>query len=313
MTIGTITIAILLAISAAALLRAWRLVRTMEDTALLGSVRAGCGQSLGFVGCSVVCSGITELQQISQLLRQEYERYEVIVVIDSLQYAEALHEIISHYRMVSVNCASTLELPTTLRRLYRSRQRSYRRLIIVDVPHRSKHEDWNAGVMASSYDFILPISHGMALYDRAIENLAISLCSAEPRRVDVLHSTTSSISLLNRHTIIACGGFSQRTARQLTHAAIIRTSTPVAYRTCHSRKIFFASTAIIGLIFTLSVVSGATYDLRIAISAALTMGMLLSAARWVAISAKPGKCSIWDILYHFKKIVDIFPSRKFMV
>ena len=306
-------IVFLSAFSCVALLRAWHNVRAIEDSTLLDSDREGCSQSLGFIGCSVVCSGIADREQIADLLRQEYERYEVIVVLDSSFQAEALHEIVSHYRMVSVNCTPTLELPTSIRHLYRSRQRSYRRLIVVDTPHCSTYEDWNAGVMVSSYDYILPIFNGMALYNRAIENLAIVLCSVAPASAICLRSTLSPTILVSRRAVIDCGGFSSCFMQQLPHSSIIRTSVPIAYCTYHAKKIFSPRMAIITLVVTLLIVTSATQDLLLVTSILLTIGMLVSAARWVAVVSQPRKCSVRDILYHFKRIVDIFPSRKFMV
>lgn len=304
-------IVFLSAFSCVTLLRAWHNVRAIEDSTLLDSDREGCSQSLGFIGCSVVCSGIADREQIADLLRQEYERYEVIVVLDSSFQAEALHEIVSHYRMVSVNCTPTLELPTSIRHLYRSRQRSYRRLIVVDTPHCSTYNDWNAGILVSSFDYILPISDGMALYNRAIENLAIALCSSS--QIDLLRSNTSPATVVSRRTIIAFGGFSSGTARQLSRKAIVKTDAPIIYHSRHTKKIFSPRMAIITLVVTLLIVTSATQDLLFVTSILLTIGMLVSAARWVAVVSQPRKCSVRDILYHFKRIVDIFPSRKFMV
>lgn len=304
-------IALMLVISCIALCRAWHQVRAIENSTLLDEDRAGCSQSLGFIGCSVVCSGIIDREQIADLLRQEYERYEVIVVLDSTLQAEALHEIVSHYRMVSVNCTPTFELPVSLRHLYRSRQRSYRRLIVVDAPQRSKWDDWNAGIMVASYDYILPISNGVALYDRAIENLAIALCSSS--QIELLRSNTSAATVVSRRTVIASGGFSSDTVRQLSRKAVVKSDAPIIYHNRHTKKIFSPRMAIITLVITLLIVTSATYDLRITTSILLTIGMLASAARWVAVVSQPRKCSVRDILYHFRKIVDIFPSRKFMV
>ena len=306
-------ITLLLALSCVALCRAWRRVRAFKDFALLEDDRRGCCHSLGFIGCSVVCSDITEIKQIEKLLQQEYERYEVIIVLDSLLQAETLHEIITRYRMVSVNCAPTLELPATIRHLYRSRQRSYRRLIVVDAPRRSKWDDWNAGVVVASYDYILPISSNMTLYDQAIEHLAVALCTASPYPIDALRSSTSTGIVIARRAVVACGGFSPNFARQIARKAVVTSRTPIIYHTRHTEKIFSSHTAIITILVTFIIVTSAIQDLRIAISIALTVVMIFMAARWVALATRPEKCSIRDILYQLREIVNIFPFRKFQV
>ena len=127
-----------LAAIATALFRTIRIVRAIEHQTLLCNDITGCCESLGFVGCSVVCTSVSDLQQINSLLGQEYGRYEVVIVLDSTLHAEAFDLLVRHFKMVRVNCASTQELPSVLiNNLYRSRQRSYRRLILVDAPYRS--------------------------------------------------------------------------------------------------------------------------------------------------------------------------------
>ena len=309
----TYIILILLAILAiATLVRAWQRVKAIEDYTLLARDRAGCSQTLGFIGCSAICYGIEEERQISELLQQEYERYEVIIILNASQEADLLKKIITRYRLIQVNTPTRSELPCEVRHLYRSRQRSFRRLIVVDAPYSSQYEAWNVGIAISSYEYILPLNGNAALYPKAIENIAIALCTA-PQPIDVLRSTSSPAMLFNRNAIVALGGLASDVVRRIDSSSIVPTRTPILYHIRHTQKIFSPSMAIITLLVTLLTVKSATENLPFAASIILTVIMLWAAASWVAHSAKPGNCSKRDIFYHFREIVNIFPPRKFMV
>ena len=303
---------LLLAAIATALFRTIRIVRAIEHQTLLRNDITGCCESLGFVGCSVVCTSVSDLQQINSLLGQEYGRYEVVVVLDSALHAEAFDLLVRHFKMVRVNCASTQELPSVLiNNLYRSRQRSYRRLILVDAPYRSAFDDLNAGVMVASYDYILPIGASATLRPRAIEYLAIVLCSTNASNCSWIRSRSSHDCLFLRNAIIDAGGFSsdilQRCGRGYYTYAPIADHEP-------TRKVKFSlNTTIIVVVFTLLLASGAVIGVRIAISILLAVGVVWTCAKYVATIARETNCSAWDVIYLFRKIVDIFPARKFSV
>ena len=303
---------LLLTLIAIVLFRSIKIVRAIEHQALLGDDITGCGESLGFIGCSVVCTSVSDPQQISRLLRQEYGRYEVVAILDSSLHAEAFDSLVRHFKMVRVNCASTQELPSAhIANLYRSRQRSYRRLILVDAPYRSAYEDLNAGVVVASYDHILPIGSSATLRPRAIENLAIILCSANARNCAWIRSRSSHDYLFLRNAIIEAGGFSCDILRRCGEGYY--TYSPIADHT-HSRRVKFSlRTTIICVVFALLIVSSAMLDVLVTISILLAAGVVWTSAKYVATTAKETNCSAWDIIYLFGKIVDIFPARKFSV
>ena len=303
---------LLLLLIAIVLFRTIKIVRAIEHQALLGDDITGCGESLGFIGCSVVCTSVSDLQQVSRLLGQEYGRYEVIVVLDSSLHAEAFDSLVRHFRMVRVNCTSTQELPSVhIENLYRSRQRSYRRLILVDAPYRSVYDDLNAGVVVASYDHILPIGSSATLRPRAIENLAIILCSSKARNCAWIRSRSSHDCLFLRNAIIDVGGFSCDVLQRCAEGYY--TYSPIADHTQTRRVKFSLRTTIICASFTLLLVSSATLDVLVTISILLAAGVAWTSAKYVATIAKETNCSAWDIIYLFRKIVDIFPARKFSV
>ncbi len=297
---------------AIALVRTARIARAIEHQALLDNDITGCCESLGFVGCSVVCTSVSDTTHITRLLGQEYGRYEVITVLDSTLHAKAFDDIIRHFKMVRVNCSSTHELPTvSINQLYRSRQRSYRRLILVDAPHRSAYDDINAGVMVASYDYILPIGGTTLLRQRAIENLAIILCSTNARGCSWIRSHSSHDCLFLRNAVIEAKGFAPDILQRCGRGYY--TYSPIADHAPSRKIIFSLRTTIIMVLVTLLCASSAALDLRITISVVLTTMAVWAGARYVATLAKPTNCSVWDIFYLFRKIVDIFPARKFSV
>ena len=303
---------LLLAATTIVLLRTIRIARAIEHQALLHNDITGCCESLGFIGCSVVCSSVSDLQQINRLLGQDYGRYEVVIVLDSALHAEAFDLLVSHFKLVRVNCTSAEELPSVhIDNLYRSRQRSFRRLILVDAPYRSAFDDMNAGVMVASYDYILPIGTSATLRPRAVENLAIILCATDARNCTWVRSRSTHDCLFLRDAIIDAGGFSadilQRCGRGYYTYAPIADHEP-------ARKVKFSlGTTIIAVVFTLLFASGTAIDVRIAIAIMLAIGVAWASAKYVATIAKPTNCSAWDVIYLFRKIVDIFPTRKFSV
>lgn len=303
----------LTALSATALRRAWRRVRTMKDYALLCYDRTGCGQGLGFTGCSAVCCDVESIEQISGLLQQEYDRYEVIVVMDAVAQTDLLKRVVQQFRLIEVNCPTGLELSCEIRHLYRSRQRSFRRLIVVDAPAGSRYDAWSAGVEVSSYEYILPLNSEVMLYPMAIENIAIALCSAMPHRIELLRSAHSPTALFSRNAIVAAGGFSPQVASRIAPSHTLHSNIPICYRTRHTEKIFSVGTTIIALVATLITVTSATINALLVAAIIFTIIVLWLAAWWTAQVTQPRNCSMRDIFYHFREIVNIFPSRKFMI
>ena len=300
------------AASALALVRTARIARAIEHQALLENDITGCCESLGFVGCSVICTSVSDIAHITRLLGQEYGRYEVVVVLDSAQHTAEFDNIARHFNMVRVNCSSTLELPSVrIDQLYRSRQRSYRRLILVDAPYRSAYDDMNAGAMVASYDYILPIGATSSLRPRAIENLAIILCSTKARGCSWIRSRSSSDVLFLRTAVIEAGGFSPDILQRCDRGYY--TYSPIADHSPTRRVKFSLRTTIIAALVALLWVSSAVINLRLALAILLTAVMAWAGARYVATLAKPTNCSVWDIFYLFRKIVNIFPARKFSV
>ena len=77
---------ILALLAVAAVATAMRAIVIARAAAWMDMVAIGATdscESAGYVGCSVVCTGVDNMQQIESLLDVEYDRYETIVVLDA--------------------------------------------------------------------------------------------------------------------------------------------------------------------------------------------------------------------------------------
>ena len=206
--------------------------RATRRQALLTDDVAGCCESVGFVGCSIICTGVSEMGQIRDLLSEEYDRYEVVVVLDSTLQSEAFREIVAHFRMIRVNDTQTGELPSaSIAALYRSRQRSFRRLILIDRRASTPYDDLDAALSVASYGYIFPIGHNTRLCPRAIESVVITLAEPANSGVEMLHSVASGSCIFQREAIIRRGGFSPRMLRRTTPFRRICTHLPLTFHT----------------------------------------------------------------------------------
>ena len=271
---------------------------------------AGCCESLGFVGCSAICSGVRSIARIEELLGQEYDRYEVVITIDAELYPEEFSAIISHYRMIRVNCTHSEELPSaTIRTLYRSRQRSFRRLILVDKPHSDIYGDLDAAATIASYNYLLPVGPTTHLCDKSIESIAITLSEQDFHNICLLHSVATDTYTFSRDTVINNGGFSPHIVRQIPRSAQMHTYTPIAIDTKNDTEaaaLAIVSAIVLPILF-LFVGWGAV------IAATATIIAIIAIARYISQLTHPANCSLQVVLCYFRKIGSIFRCRKFQI
>ena len=271
---------------------------------------AGCCESLGFVGCSAICSGVRSIPRIEELLGQEYDRYEVVITIDAEQYPEDFSAIISHYRMIRVNCTRSEELPSAMiRTLYRSRQRSFRRLILLDKPQSDIYGDLDAAAIVASYNYLLPVSPTTHLCDKAIESIAITLSEQDFHSIGLLHSVATDTYLFSRDAVICSGGFSPHIVRQIPRSAHLHTYTPIAIDTKNDTEaaaLAIVAAIVLPIIF-LFVGWGAV------MAAISTIIAIWAIARYISQLTHPANCSLQVMLCYFRKIGSIFRRRKFQI
>ncbi len=316
MQIVQYVITALLAIAlAAASVRALRIGRAMRRRRFLGPETAGCCESLGFVGISAVCSGVKNIEHIENLLGSEYDRYELVIVMDAELSPDHFRNIATHYGLIRVNPTESDELPSArIRALYRSRRRNYRRLVLVDRAEATQYEDLDAGTAAASYDYILPIGPSDYLMPDAAETAAIAI-SDSPHHVEALRSTADTpCTVFHRETVISLGGFSPRIMSRIPSRSVLRIRLPLIHRICNVRRTRIAGwCAIFLLLAPLLILEVSSFEKTIAAATAATAAALFAAARYTAIATSPDGCSLKTILCHFSRIRNFFRPQKFTI
>ncbi len=303
-----IIIILLCVISATTLILLFRATDAARRHALLTDDIAGCCESLGFVGCSVICSGVKSLSHIEKLLGQEYDRYEVIVTLDAEEFATEFREIVARYRMIRVNCTTSEELPTAfVRALYRSRQRCFRRLILVDKAYTNAYDDLDAATSVASYNYLLPAGSHTLLCTKAVEHIAITLSEQSAHDVELFYSKTTDSYIFQRDAIIANGGFSPHIIRQIPPSAHRHTYLPLTFNNAPRTSrlpLLAGAAALLCLVFA---VAGSLSMVAVA----MTMVMILAAANYLSRLTAPIKCSLPIMLCYFSKMAPIFRRKKF--
>lgn len=127
------------------------------------------------IGMSVVVGGVVTLDELEELLSFDYLNYEVILVtdIDQLPYREVL---LSRYALVEMTIPDHLDIEdVVLRRLFRSRERRYRRLVVADQPFETLAQAYNCGVCVSGHDYVVAVNRWMKINPDALRRLSAEI------------------------------------------------------------------------------------------------------------------------------------------
>ena len=146
-----------------------------------GSICDGAGH----IGVSLICIDTPSVERVADMLAVEYERYETVVVVDSVRRAEMMAELIERYSLVRVDYLRSEEFAASgcVRGLYRSRRRCFRRLTLVDADVDSGRMAVDAAADIAIYDYISVIGGDVTLLPYAVERLVAEICSSpEPVR-----------------------------------------------------------------------------------------------------------------------------------
>lgn len=224
-----------------------RTLAALRKGRMLSSCHGYGSEAMSQTGVSVVVSGVRSVREIEQRLSSEYWRYEVIVVVDSTLDARLLHALCHKYALIRVSFPTVEELPIEgVPMLYRSRQRRYRRLVVVDRLHRSRADDWNCGVVVSSFDRIVPLEADRFLLPDALPRWVMELHESGEHRNEVLAAQVAPthffdrrrVAMFARSAVIAEGGFTGEHPR----VAMVRRlrgrqlDLPLAYSTAYRHR-----------------------------------------------------------------------------
>lgn len=211
---------ILIVCAAAATHRLAVFLRTRHDARrrrllMHGRGTGRCGtadETAAETGISVLCSGCDGIEQVERLLGTEYARYETVLALDAAACPELFEALVSRYRMIRVNPACC----DTIRNLYRSRQRGYRRLVLADRAGGTPYDDFDAAAAVAAHDYLLPLPPGCLLRPGTAERLVTELAAAPNGAPELIVSRLGEpILLVGREVVVREGGFGPRTGRSV--------------------------------------------------------------------------------------------------
>lgn len=320
-------------VAALALIIVWAIryssqsLRAEREQELLSDPSIGCHTSIGGVGCSVVCYRVGSLEQIERLLGVRYERYEVIAVIDSKSQAELFLALMARFHMVEVNNPSRGVSGGVTSQLFRSGQRRYRRLVMLDVNDtEDRYSALNQALGIASYNYIIPISSAHYLRPHAIESIAITLTDHSYREPQILLSLGDKpCYIFRRDGVIARGGFSVDLPRKIARREWLYTHQTYIYTPARSNQPN-PPTAWLLLLLCIVIFAGWQAEqsgthigyllqrLTLIIAAALSSIIALRAiANWQNTAQGTEKCSARTMLCYFRRLIAIFSRRKFII
>lgn len=237
-----------LIVAGGALFALARIVRGIHKRRLLAREHGVVSDAPEGTGISVLCSGVCEHAQLENLLAVEYARYEVVVVLDARQYFAEFDAIVTRYRMIRVNYAPCEELPVSgVHGLYRSRQRCYRRLVLVDRVQGSACGDFDAAGGVATYDYLLPVRQGCFLLPGTVKRLAAELSEYPTGVLELVRSRLAEPAMLvSREVVLREGGFNRRTGRSVLRQQRRTLYEPLLYRPCRERRMAAAWSMVAG-------------------------------------------------------------------
>ena len=181
---------------------------------------------VGDLGLSVLVPTDADAEQVAALMRIDYERCEVVVVLDGVRDEALLRLLVSRYRLIRVAYRPAEELPTVpVEALYRSRVRLFRRLVVLDVRYGRRAERLDAAAEVAACELLLPMPRGCVVQEGVVEWLV-----AEADRAVVRAPEAWSLGLLGevvcyrRSAVVRVGGFAhtRRLRRRWLPACVTR-------------------------------------------------------------------------------------------
>ncbi|MBQ4532594.1 MAG: hypothetical protein IJA24_05090 [Alistipes sp.] len=314
-TIHIIILSLLLLAVGYTIIRAIKTTKALSMYNFFVDNTAGCCESLGFTGCSVICYAVNDIEQIENLLHTEYDRYEILAVIDSRLYPDIFYSIVKQYGLIRVNTIVSDELSNThIRALYRSRQRRFRRLVLLDEAYTSPYNSLDCATLVASYEYIIPLNASMRLREHAIEYASILISENRERALVAIHSSADDeCYIIKREYIISHDGFSATLFHDVPSTQILSTPTPLIYTINNEelrrrfRNNMCAVTFLI-LLFEMIWADGLT-----AVATLLSALLIYLIVKYYNVVANDRFCPEWAMLCYFRHIRRIFYGRKFLV
>lgn len=292
-------------------LRTLCIARTIRLQRYLSGDAPGCHHTLGSVGCSILCCGIDRTDDIQHLLSDEYSHYEVVISLDADTCPKLFDEIIARYKMIRVEAPDSSEFRhKAIRRLYRSRQRCFRRLVLLDKAEESPYDELNAAAAASSFDYLLPIGRGTLLRPCAVSSLAIIISESRHKPLDIIYSHADGSMLFRRDAVASLGGFSADIGRRIAHSRRQTTYIPIFENIRPLQRDYVIRTITPTLLLTAAAIIVGGYPA--ALIMLVTMLATLSVVSYTILLTDE-KCSLAAIVCHILHIRLFFYPRNFFL
>lgn len=164
------------------------------------------------VGISILFHNIKSVSQIEQLLSVEHDRYEVVAIIDRENQQSLFEQIVNTYHLLQVNLPYTtiFHANSPLRRLYRSAERRFRRILIIDAPHSLPiHKVLTEALRVTSYEYVIVLDRALSLSPIAIELAIINISDQQQEHSDITYIYKDiAYPIWRRERLISNGGFS---------------------------------------------------------------------------------------------------------
>ena len=125
----------------------------------------------------------TIIDNIRTLLSLYYSNYEVVVVNDGSS-DDSLEKMIGHYELEKVNYYFDYRLPCKrIRGVYKSQNRSFKKLTVIDKANGGKADSLNAGLNVIRNDLVVSIDADSIMEPDALLKLAKPFMEAKDKRV----------------------------------------------------------------------------------------------------------------------------------
>lgn len=279
-------------------------VRSYRKRLLLSETKGLSCNAPDSIGISALCSGVYEMSQIENLLNVEYERYEIVIVLDSELYAMAFTSLLSRYKMIKVSYGLSREIPVLgVRALYRSRSRSFRRVVIIDKRYTTIEDDFGVATGVATYDYVFCMAKNTMLLPNAIDRMVIEIGESERGSLDLVRTQIAeSLYLFRRDFVIDEGGFGNISVRKIKNGRVKNLYEPLMY-VPHKSYSTYRDAWILPILLTVGVAAAAWSSLWMLTAVLLTLVVVSCVVH----------CAVPIVLYDTKLVVNTFHTMKYYI
>ena len=177
-----LVVAVTVAVAVVCVVRRERLLRDECQRRIAGLWMLSGSDPLGEPGVSLLVDFDTDEQTLESLLSLDYLRYEVIVAGD-VATDSRLAWVVRRYAMIEVSERVDGEGLHHPRRLFRSRRRSYRRLVVVDTDSPIVAGRMDCALSVRTFDRVVVVERGVRLLPDALRVLVWRACEVTDAEV----------------------------------------------------------------------------------------------------------------------------------